>query len=164
MGCGRLSLRDFHSFRLTWVTVALNGWRAVGDCPEGDRHRTTAIVLKPCFQPGREEFRRTLAGKLPALPGDRSKPAAEAFNVADLRAKLTAMEPTTWRVIRDELLTRLPKEVNVTPATTCSPKRDIRSVSAPRITLDLRQLTINVLTIKADKRPSIAINHALLSP
>ncbi|HEY4302325.1 MAG TPA: hypothetical protein VGM73_15740 [Candidatus Didemnitutus sp.] len=52
------------------------------------------------FHPGREEFRCTLAGKLPALLGDRSKPAAEAFNIADLRAKLTAMEASTWRFVR----------------------------------------------------------------
>ena len=78
-------------------------------------HRTTAIVLKHYFQPGREEFRRTLAGKLPALLGDRAQRAPQEFNVADLRAKLTAMEDSTWRHIRDELLGRLPKEKNVTP-------------------------------------------------
>ena len=115
-GLRKASLRDFHSLRVTWVTVALTAGVPLEIVQKVTGHRTTAIVLKHYFQPGREEFRRTLAGKLPALLGDRSKPAAEAFNVADLRAKLTAMEPTTWRLIRDELLTRLPKEVNVTPS------------------------------------------------
>ena len=51
-----------------------------------------------------------------AISGRTGELAVEAFNVADLRAKLTAMEPTTWRLIRDEVLTRLPQEVNVTPS------------------------------------------------
>ena len=114
-GLRKASVRDFHSFRVTWVTVALTAGVPLEIVQKVTGHRTTAIVLKHYFQLGREEFRRTLAGKLPALLGDHSQPTAEAFNVTDLRAKLAAMEPTTWRLIRDELLTRLPQEVNVTP-------------------------------------------------
>ncbi|HEY0947134.1 MAG TPA: hypothetical protein VGD81_17765 [Opitutaceae bacterium] len=83
-------------------------------------------MLKHYFQPGREEFRRTLAGRLPALLGDRSKPTSpppEAFNVDELRAKLTAMEASTWRHIRDELLTHLPVDVNVTPPAKSLPQQ-----------------------------------------
>lgn len=115
-GVRRASVRDFHSFRVSWVTVALTAGVPLEIVQRVTGHRTTEIVLKHYFQPGKEDFRRTLAGKLPALLGDRSKPAADAFNVADLRAKLTAMEPSTWRLIRDELLTRLPAENNVTPS------------------------------------------------
>jgi integrase len=114
-GLRRASLRDFHSFRVTWVTVALTAGVPLEIVQRVTGHRTTAIVLKHYFQPGREEFRRTLAGKLPALLGDRAQRAPQEFNVADLRVKLTAMEDATWRHIRDELLGRLPKERNVTP-------------------------------------------------
>jgi hypothetical protein len=60
------------------------------------------------FQPGREDFRKTLASKMPALLGGGQK--AEPPDSIQLRAKLTAMEPTTWRQIRDELLARLSSE------------------------------------------------------
>ena len=52
--------------------------------------------------------RRTLVGKMPALLGGEQK--AEPPDNLQLRAKLTAMEPTTWRQIRDELLARLSHE------------------------------------------------------
>lgn len=114
-GLRRASLRDFHSFRVTWVTVALTAGVPLEIVQKVTGHRTTAIVLKHYFQPGREEFRRTLAGRLPALLGDRSAQPAEAFNLGELRAKLVAMENTTWRHIRDDLLRHLPAERNVTP-------------------------------------------------
>jgi integrase len=114
-GLRKASLRDFHSLRVTWVTLALTAGVPLEIVQKVTGHRTTAIVLKHYFQPGREEFRRTLAGRLPALLGDRAAQPAEAFNLAELRAKLVAMEAPTWRQIRDELLGRLPAEKNVTP-------------------------------------------------
>jgi integrase len=114
-GVRRASVRDFHSFRVSWVTVALTAGVPLEIVQRVTGHRTTDIVLKHYFQPGKEDFRRTLAGKLPALLGDHSQARAQEFNVAELRAKLTAMEPSTWQLIRDELLTRLPAERNVTP-------------------------------------------------
>lgn len=114
-GLRRASLRDFHSFRVSWVTVALTAGVPLEIVQRVTGHRTTDIVLKHYFQPGREEFRRTLAGKLPALLGDPSQAGAAEFNLVELRAKLTAMEDSTWRHIRDELLGRLPVEKNVTP-------------------------------------------------
>ena len=111
----RASVRDFHSFRVSWVTVALTAGVPLEIVQRVTGHRTTDIVLKHYFQPGKEDFRRTLAGKLPALLGDHTQRAADEFNLADLRAKLTAMEDSTWRHIRDELLSRLPAEKNVTP-------------------------------------------------
>lgn len=51
----------------------------------------------------------------PAPLRDLLMQLAEAFNLGELRAKLVAMENTTWRYIRDDLLHRLPAERNVTP-------------------------------------------------
>jgi hypothetical protein len=75
-GLRKASLRDFHSLRVTWVTVALTAGVPLEIVQKVTGHRTTAIVLKHYFQPGREEFRRTLAGRLPALLGDRTAPAS----------------------------------------------------------------------------------------
>lgn len=79
-------------------------------------HRTSDIMLKHYFQPGKEDFRHTLAMRLPALLGDRSQASEPEFDVIMLKAKLTVMEESTWRHIRDEFLGRLPAEKNVTPS------------------------------------------------
>lgn len=116
-GLRRASIRDFHSFRVSWVTVALTAGVPLEIVQRVTGHRTTDIVLKHYFQPGKEDFRRTLAGKLPSLLGDHTQRASDEFSLTELRAKLTAMEDSTWRHIRDELLGRLPAEKNVTPLT-----------------------------------------------
>lgn len=108
-------MRDFHSFRVSWVTVALTAGVPLEIVQRVTGHRTADIVLKHYFQPGREDFRRTLATRLPALLGDRSAAGGAEFDVTVLKAKLTAMEDSTWRHIRDELLGHLPAEKNVTP-------------------------------------------------
>jgi hypothetical protein len=61
--------------------------------------------MKHYFQPGREEFRRTLATKLPALLSGGVEP--KAIGPAELKAKLESMTPETWELVRDELLHRL---------------------------------------------------------
>lgn len=114
-GLRKASLRDFHSFRVTWVTLALTAGVPMELVRKVTGHRTAEIVLKHYFQPGREDFRRTLAGKLPALLGGPSEPAP--LSPAEWRAKLTAMQPRTWRKIRDELLAGLAGDpVNVRAA------------------------------------------------
>jgi integrase len=71
-------------------------------------HRTAEIVMKHYFQPGREEFRRTLAAKLPPLLGARSE--SEMLKPTELYARMGAMTPETWEAIRDELMARLPSQ------------------------------------------------------
>jgi len=116
-GLRRGSLRDFHSFRVTWVTLALTAGVPLEIVKKVTGHRTTEIVLKHYFQPGREEFRRTLAGRLPALLGGPA--GAAPIDAAELRAKLAAMDKNTWKKIREELLLRLP-----------APPREVEPVEA----------------------------------
>ncbi len=119
-GLRKASLRDFHSFRVTWVTLALTAGVPIELVRKVTGHRTAEIVLKHYFQPGREDFRRPLAGKLPALLGGPSEPPP--LTPAELRAKLIAMQPKTWRKIREELLVALSDSlVNVTPTETIQP-------------------------------------------
>lgn len=106
-GLRKASVRDFHSFRVTWVTLALNAGVPLEIVQKVTGHRTAGIVMKHYFQPGREDFRRTLAGKLPALIG--GAPDAEPITLAHIREKLVAMKPRTWAKIRDEIVAALPK-------------------------------------------------------
>jgi len=64
-------------------------------------------VMKHYFQPGREDFRRTLAGKMPALLVGGA-PKVEIPGITEIRTKLKAMSAGNWQTIRDELLARLP--------------------------------------------------------
>ena len=77
-------------------------------------HRTAGIVMKHYFQPGREDFRRTLAGKMPSLlVGGATK--AEPPSFKEILATLKAMTPENWTTVREELVTRLgdPKPAEV---------------------------------------------------
>jgi integrase len=105
-GLRKASIRDFHSFRVTWVTLALTAGVPLEIVKKITGHRTAEIVVKHYFQPGREAFRQTLAGKLPAMLGGQSEPAT--LTPLEMRTKLKAMQPRTWKKIRDELLARLP--------------------------------------------------------
>ena len=60
-GLRRASVRDFHSFRVTWVTLALTAGVPLELVQKVTGHKTTDIVLKHYFQPGREAFRLALA-------------------------------------------------------------------------------------------------------
>jgi integrase len=107
------SVRDFHSFRVTWVTLALTAGVPLEIVQKVTGHRTASIVMKHYFQPGREEFRRTLAGKLPALIGGPI--SIKPIELSEIRSMVEAMKPTTWKKVREELLSRLPTS-GITPA------------------------------------------------
>jgi integrase len=100
------SVRDFHSFRVTWVTLALTAGVPLELVQKITGHRTAGIVMKHYFQPGREEFRRALAGRLPTLLGGGIGP--KPLEPGELLAELVAMQPRTWRKIRDGLVARIP--------------------------------------------------------
>ena len=105
-GIRKASVRDFHSFRVTWVTLALSAGVPLEIVQKVTGHRTAGIVMKHYFQPGREEFRRTLAGKLPALIAGGA-PNARVPELLELREHLVAMTPANWTEIRKRLLDRL---------------------------------------------------------
>jgi hypothetical protein len=62
-----VSVRDFHSLRVSWVTIALTGGVPLELVQKVTRHKTTEIVLKHYFQPGREDFRMALQSAMPNL-------------------------------------------------------------------------------------------------
>ncbi|MBU0678462.1 MAG: tyrosine-type recombinase/integrase [Verrucomicrobia bacterium] len=96
-GLRRASLRDFHSFRVTWVTLALTAGVPLELVQKVTGHKTTDIVLKHYFQPGQEEFRRALQSAMPRLlTNGQSKTPME--QVAEIAAKATSK--TAWRDIK----------------------------------------------------------------
>ena len=96
-GLRRASIRDFHSFRVTWVTLALSAGVPLELVQKVTGHKTTEIVLKHYFQPGQEEFRRALQSAMPRLlTNGQSKTPLE--QVAAIAAKSTTK--TAWRDIK----------------------------------------------------------------
>ena len=75
-------MRDFHSFRVTWVTIALTGGVPLELVQKVTGHKTTEIVLKHYFQPGKEAFRQALSAAMPALLTNGQKsPRDEALEI-----------------------------------------------------------------------------------
>jgi len=107
-GLRRASIRDFHSFRVTWVTLALTAGVPLEIVKKVTGHRTAEIVMKHYFQTGQEDFRRTLASKLPAMLSGSIE--LKPVEPDELKSKLKAMTEETWQSIRDELLNRLAPE------------------------------------------------------
>lgn len=107
-GLRKASVRDFHSFRVTWVTLALTAGVPLEIVKKVTGHRTAGIVMKHYFQPGREEFRRTLTNKLPLILGGGGGP--KTLDHQELAVHLKAMKPKTWKQIRDDLLARIAEE------------------------------------------------------
>lgn len=67
VGVRRASLRDFHSFRVTWVTLALVAGVPIEVVKRVTGHRTVEVVVKHYFRPGREEMRQSLNSRMPAV-------------------------------------------------------------------------------------------------
>jgi integrase len=83
-GLRRASVRDFHSFRVTWVTLALTAGVPLELVQKVTGHKTVDIVLKHYFQPGREEFRRALQTAMPKLLTNGTKtPKDQMIQILD---------------------------------------------------------------------------------
>ena len=91
-GLRRASVRDFHSFRVTWVTLALTAGVPLELVQKVTGHKTVDVVLKHYFQPGREEFRRALQSAMPKLLTNGSKTPKE-----QMLEILNATTGKTWK-------------------------------------------------------------------
>ena len=99
-GLRRASVRDFHSFRVTWVTLALTAGVPLELVQKVTGHKTTDIVLKHYFQPGREDFRRALQSAMPQLLTNGQKSPKDEMR--EIVEKLTAKN---WKGSKARLLT-----------------------------------------------------------
>lgn len=94
-------------------------------------HRTAGIVMKHYFQPGREDFRRTLAGKMPSLlVGGATE--AEPPSLKEVFAKLKTMTPKNWESLQKDLLSKLEPAV---PA--------LSVLSEPKVAVAVRGLILS---------------------
>jgi integrase len=88
----RASARDFHSLRVTWVTLALTTGVPLDLVQRVTGHKTTDIVLKHYFQPGREDFRQALHSATPRLLTNGHKTPKE-----EMRELLDQVKPKALR-------------------------------------------------------------------
>ncbi len=113
VGLRRASVRDFHSFRVTWVTLALTAGVPLELVQKVTGHKTTDIVLKHYFQPGREDFRRALQSAMPKLltrPSPGSGAASEQKSAKDeMKEVLDKLTAKNWKRSKARLLSLLAK-------------------------------------------------------
>lgn len=100
------SVRDWHTLRATWVTIALMAGVPVELVRLVTGHATTNIILEHYFKPNREQLRRSLAAALPGVLTGAKEPAKlkPADELAGLVAKIqdgsaTEKERRRFRVI-----------------------------------------------------------------
>ena len=91
-GLRRASVRDFHSFRVTWVTLALPAGVPLELVQKVTGHKTTDIVLKHYFQQGQEAFRQAMQSAMPKLLTNGQKSPRD-----EMREILARMTVKTWK-------------------------------------------------------------------
>jgi integrase len=113
-GIRRACLRGFHSFRVTWVTLALNAGVPMELVRRVTTHTTVDIVLEHYFKPGREDFRRVLTEKMPkmfSLGPPATSETERTVPAPAVLAELEAMTADNWLSVRDRLVSRLKQAV-----------------------------------------------------
>jgi integrase len=111
-GLRRASVRDFHSLRVTWVTLALTAGVPLELVQRVTGHKTTDVVLKHYFRPGQEDFRLALEGAMPKLlTAGTSATVVTAVPVGnsakdEMREALERVRP---KALREQLLALLAK-------------------------------------------------------
>ena len=104
-GVRRASTRDFHSFRSTWVTLALIGGIPVEMVCLVTGHTSPDTLRKHYFLPDYEDFKRVLSDKLPTVLGGKPKTGPGKIDLLSaIEAKLGEMRLTNWHSHRDELI------------------------------------------------------------
>ncbi|VGO15998.1 hypothetical protein PDESU_04587 [Pontiella desulfatans] len=98
-GLRRASVRDFHSFRTTWITLALCSGIPFELVQQVTGHATAEIVLEHYFKPQRAQLKAALEKSMPSL-----LTAGNVNPVDRLPDLLRSMSSTNWCEIRDEAL------------------------------------------------------------
>jgi integrase len=86
-GRRRASVRNFHAFRTTWITVALNAGVPLELVRRVTGHTAAEVVLKHYYRPGEEAFRQALQSVMPALMTDGVKSRDERLREAIVAIK-----------------------------------------------------------------------------
>jgi hypothetical protein len=92
-GLRRASIRDFHSFRVTWITLALAAGVPLELVQRVTGHRTVEVVMKHYFRPGREDFRTAILKAMPKMLADGTQVSLKD----QIGAIVQGMTASTWR-------------------------------------------------------------------
>jgi integrase len=93
------SIRGWHSFRTTFITVALSAGMPMELVRRITGHATVDVVLKHYFRPGRAEFKREFERAMPGLLMTGAKSRDEQLQ--DIAEGMTAK---TWKRDRERIL------------------------------------------------------------
>jgi integrase len=80
----RASVRDFHSFRTTFVTLALMRGLPIDIVRKITGHQTVNVVTKHYFRPEREQLKAAMQKALPGLLTSAAKPFTPAERAAEI--------------------------------------------------------------------------------
>lgn len=98
-GLLRASVRDFHSFRTTWITLALCSGIPFELVKTVTGHATADIVMENYFRPQREHLKDALEKSMPSLLTSGN------YNPVDrLPDLLRSMTADNWEQVRDAVL------------------------------------------------------------
>jgi integrase len=89
-GKNRASVRDFHSFRTTFVTLALLRGLPIDIVRKITGHQTVDVVTKHYFRPEREQLKAAMQKALPGLLTSAAKPFTPAERAAEVLRSATA--------------------------------------------------------------------------
>jgi len=108
-GTNRASIHDFHSFRTTWITLALSAGVPMELVRRVTGHSTVDVVLKHYFRPGRKEFQQALQQAMPKLLTDGTGKTDNTMDIpelsrGDIIGMVKKMNARNWKDIREEVL------------------------------------------------------------
>jgi len=93
-GGRRASVRDFHSFRTTFVTLALMRGLPIDIVRKITGHQTVDVVTKHYFRPEREQLKAAMQKALPGLLTSAAKPFTPAERAAEV---LRSASSQNWK-------------------------------------------------------------------
>jgi integrase len=93
-GQRKASVRDFHSFRVTWITLALAAGVPLELVQRVTGHRTVEVVMKHYFRPGREDFRQAI---MRAMPKMLAEGGGQRSVREEMQAILRCTSARTWK-------------------------------------------------------------------
>lgn len=101
------SVRDFHSFRTTWVTLALMNGMPIETVRKVTGHQTASIVTKHYFKPHRAELKKVMQKTMPGLLTS----SAKSINPSDQALEL--LNEINRRMSKADILQQVDKAVQL---------------------------------------------------
>ena len=112
------AVRGFHSFRVTWITMALAAGVPMELVTRVTGHQTVDVVLKHYFRPGREDFRQAIEGAMPKLLMQPSAAGTAATDGVEVlrRPNPPSHEASEGKGVRKEILDICARAIARTPS------------------------------------------------